>query len=72
MQHRVNVEFNNQANFIFSCPVIDMTQYSFEDQLDGKQRKIEYMGMRYNCTGHGKIKGRIIFLTKSQNIILAK
>jgi hypothetical protein len=41
-----------------SCPVIEMTQYSFEDQLDGKQRKIEYMGIRYNCTGPGKNKGK--------------
>jgi hypothetical protein len=40
------------------CPVIDMTQYSFEDQLDGKQRKIKYMGIRYNCTGPGKEKGK--------------
>jgi hypothetical protein len=40
------------------CPVIDMTQYSFEDQLDGKQRKIERMGIRYNCTGPGKNKGK--------------
>jgi hypothetical protein len=39
------------------CPVIDMTQYSFEDLLDGKQRKIEYMEIRYNCTGPGK-KGK--------------
>ncbi len=39
-----------------SCPVIDMTQYSFEDQMDGKRRKIEYMGIRYNCTG-GSRKG---------------
>jgi hypothetical protein len=39
-----------------SCPVVDMTQYSFEDQLDGKQRKIEYMGIRYICTGPGKNK----------------
>ncbi len=39
-----------------SCPVIDMTQYSFEDQLDGKQRKIEYTKIRYNCTGPGKNK----------------
>jgi hypothetical protein len=33
-----------------------MTQYSFEDQMDGKQRKIEYMGIRYNSTG-GSLKG---------------
>jgi hypothetical protein len=35
-----------------------MTQNSFEDQLDGKQRKIEYMGIRYNFTGPGKNKGK--------------
>jgi hypothetical protein len=35
-----------------------MTQYYFEDQLDGKRRKIEYMGIRYNCTGPGKNKGK--------------
>jgi hypothetical protein len=38
--------------------VIDLTQYSFDDQLDGKKRKIEYMGIRYNCTGPGKNKGK--------------
>jgi hypothetical protein len=63
---------NTAAVSKISCPVIDLTQYSFEDQLDGKQRKIEYMGIRYNCTGPGKIKGRIIIQTKSQNIILAE
>jgi hypothetical protein len=41
-----------------SCPVIDMTQYSFEDQLDGKQRKIKYTGIRYDCTGPGENKGK--------------
>jgi hypothetical protein len=41
-----------------SCPVKDMTQYSFEDQLGGKQRKIKYMGIRYNCTGPMKNKGK--------------
>ncbi len=52
-------ESNNTAALSkISCPVIDMTQYSFEDQLDGKQRKIEYMGIRYNCTGPGKNKGK--------------
>jgi hypothetical protein len=35
-----------------------MIQYSFEDQLYGNQRKIEYMGKRYNCTGTGKNKGK--------------
>jgi hypothetical protein len=40
-----------------SCPVIDMTQYSFEDQLDGKQRKIKCTGIKYNCIGQGK-KGK--------------
>jgi hypothetical protein len=49
---------NTAAVSKISCPVIDMTQYSFEDQLDGKQRKIEYMGIRYNCTGPGKDKGK--------------
>ncbi len=29
-----------------SCPVIDMTEKSFEYQLDGKRRKIKYMGIR--------------------------
>jgi hypothetical protein len=48
---------NTVAVSKISCPVIDMTQYSFEDQLDGKQRKIEYMGIRYNCIGPGKNKG---------------
>jgi hypothetical protein len=47
---------NTAAVSKISCPVIDMTQYSFEDQLDGKQRKIKYMGIRYNCTGPGKNK----------------
>jgi hypothetical protein len=41
-----------------SCPVIGMTQYSFEDQLYGKQREIEYMGIRYYCTGTGKNNGK--------------
>jgi hypothetical protein len=50
---------NTAAVSKISCPVIDMTHYSFEDQLDGKQRKIECMGIRYNCTGPGKMKGRI-------------
>ncbi len=49
---------NTAAVSKISCPVIDMTQYSFEDQLDGKQRKIEYMGIRYNWTGPGKNKGK--------------
>ena len=49
---------NTVAVSKISCPVIDMTQYSFEDQLDGKQRKIKYMGIRYNCTGPGKNKGK--------------
>jgi hypothetical protein len=44
---------NTAAVSKISCPVIDMTQYSFDDQLDGKQRKIEYMGIRYNYTGPG-------------------
>ena len=44
---------NTGAVSKISCPVIDMTQYSFDDQLDGKQRKIEYMGIRYNYTGPG-------------------
>ena len=52
--------------------MIDMTQNSFEDQLDGKQRKIKYMGIRYNCTGPRKIKGRITILKKSQNTILVE
>jgi hypothetical protein len=30
----------------------------FEDQLDEKRRKVEYMGIRYNCTGPGKNKGK--------------
>jgi hypothetical protein len=47
-----------------SCPVVDMTQYSFEDQLDGKQRKIEYMGIRYNCTGPGKNKRKNTYPNK--------
>jgi hypothetical protein len=63
---------NTAAISKISCPVIDVTQYSFEDQLDGKWRKIEYMVIRYNCTGPGEIEGRIIILTKSQNIILAE
>ncbi len=37
---------NTAALSKISCPVIGMTQYSFEDQLDRKQRKIEYMGIR--------------------------
>jgi hypothetical protein len=49
---------NTVAVSMISCPVIDMTQYSFEDQLNGKQRKIEYVGIRYNCTGPGKNKGK--------------
>jgi hypothetical protein len=50
-----------------------MTQYSFEDQLDGKQRKIKYMGIRRNCTGTDKkIKEGIIIQTRSQDIILAE
>jgi hypothetical protein len=63
---------NTAAVSKISCPVIDVTQYSFEDQLDGKQRKIKYMGIRYNCTGPRKIKGRITILTKSQNTILVE
>jgi hypothetical protein len=47
---------NSTAVSKISCPVIDMTQYSFEDQMDGKGRKIEYMGIRYNATG-GSRKG---------------
>ncbi len=47
---------NTAAVSKISCLVIDMTQYSFEDQLDGKQNIIEYMGIRYNCTGPGKNK----------------
>ncbi len=47
---------NTAAASKISRPVIDMTQYSFEDQLDGQQRKIEYMVIRYNCTGQGKNK----------------
>ncbi len=47
---------NSTAVSKISCPVIDMTEYSFEDQMDGKQRKIEYMGIRYNSTG-GSRKG---------------
>ncbi len=49
---------NTAAVSKISCPVIDMTQYSFEDHLDGKQRKIKYMGIRCNCTGTGKNKGK--------------
>jgi hypothetical protein len=49
---------NTAAVSKISCPVIDMSQNSFEDQLDGKQRKIKYMGIRYNCTGPGKNKGK--------------
>ncbi len=49
---------NTVAVSKISCPVIDMTQYSFEDQLDGKQRKIKYMGIRYNCTGPVENKGK--------------
>jgi hypothetical protein len=49
---------NTAAVSKLSYPVIDMTQYSFEDQLDGKQRKIEYMEIRYNCTGPGNNKGK--------------
>jgi hypothetical protein len=41
-----------------SCPVIDMTQYVFEDRLDGKQRKIKNIGIRYNYTGPKKNKGK--------------
>ncbi len=48
---------NTAAVSKISCPVIDITQYSF-DQLDGKRWKIEYMGIRYNCTGPGKNKGK--------------
>jgi hypothetical protein len=49
---------NTVAVSTISCPVIDLTQYSFEDQLDGKQRKIGYMGIRYNYTGPRKDKGK--------------
>ncbi len=49
---------NTAAVSKISCPVIDMSQYSFEDQLDAKQSKIKYMGIRYNCTGPGKNKGK--------------
>jgi hypothetical protein len=48
---------NTVAVCKISYPVIDMTQYSFEGQLDGKRRKIEFMGIMYYCTGPGKIKG---------------
>ncbi len=51
---------NTAAVSKISCPVIDMIHYSFENQLDGKQRKIECMGIRYNCTGTGKSKGKNI------------
>ncbi len=49
---------NTAAVSKISCPVIDMTQDSFEDQLDGKRRKIKYTGIRYNCTAPGKNKGK--------------
>jgi hypothetical protein len=52
-------ELNNTAAVgKITRPVIDMNQYSFEDQLDGKQRKIKYMGIRYNCTGPRKNKAK--------------
>jgi hypothetical protein len=34
--------------------VIDMSQYSYEEQTCGKQRKIEWGGIRHNCTGPKK------------------
>ena len=62
---------NSTAVSKISCPVIDMTQYSFEDQMDGKQRKIEYMGISTIAqVVPGKVGGRITMIMKSKAIIL--